>query len=45
MMQIIVALLLMQNVNSFTAQPQTLDSFQAIQSLGLGSKGINILHQ
>ena len=31
MMQIIVALLLMQNVNSFTAQPQTLASFETMQ--------------
>ena len=31
MMQIIVALLLMQNVNSFTVQPQTLDGLETIQ--------------
>ena len=31
MMQIIVALLLMQNVSSFNAQPQTLDGLETIQ--------------
>ena len=31
MMQIIVALLLMQNVNSFNTQPQTLDMLGSVQ--------------